>query len=319
MNGARNVQASLSRRVWQAVSETEYVPNRHAQALISGRTRLIGLLVPDIMNPFFPELIHGFEQAATAQGFGILIGSTHDKPYETEEWVRRMLQHGVESLALLTFRQETPQVYHLLRHLPTVQLEVSTDPSGPELVVIDYDSGIREAIQHLAALGHQRIGFAAGATLDFTAELRRASFRKATRALGLTAKGWIIDEDHSLEGGMAAARKFLARKARPTALLCSNDLMAIGALRVLHSAGIQVPADMSLIGLDDIHLAEFTSPPLTTVRLPRTQLAEACFEVLLRKIRPAEAPAQKRSVRTNLVIRHSTGSPAVPTAWADRD
>jgi len=309
MNGATNVDPKISRRVWKAVSETAYVPNRHAQALISGRTRLIGLLVPDIMNPFFPELIHGFEQAAAAEGFGILIGSTHDHPQETEEWVRRMLQHGIEGLALLTFKEENAQVYNLLKTIPWVQVETSARSKGPEVVTIDYETGIRQAVQHLAALGHRDIIFAAGGADDFTAELRRQSFRKAMREIGIALEENIYDEDHTLEGGISAAHKILKRATLPTGLICSNDLMAIGALKILHSAGYEVPGDISLIGLDDIHLAQFTSPPLTTIRLPRTKLAEACFEALFQKLRPNERPTRSESVSTDLIVRETTDFP----------
>lgn len=307
MNGATNVDIKISRRVWKAVSETSYVPNRHAQALISGRTRLIGLLVPDIMNPFFPELIHGFEQAAAAEGFGILIGSTHDHSNETAEWVRRMLQHGIEGLALLTFKEESAEVYALVRNIPWVQLEISAKAIGPSMVSIDYEPGIRQAVQHLAALGHRDIVFAAGAANDFTAELRRKAFRKAIREIGVETS--IFNGDHTLEGGISAAQKILERKVLPTAIICSNDLMAIGALKILHSAGLQVPGDVSVVGLDDIHLAQFTSPPLSTIRLPRTQLAETCFETLFQMLRPNARPPRGERVATDLVVRESTSFP----------
>jgi DNA-binding LacI/PurR family transcriptional regulator len=309
VSGVKSVDQKLSRKVWKAVSELEYVPNRNAQALISGRTSLIGLLVPDIMNPFYPELIHGFEHAATAQGFGILIGSTHDIPSETEVWVQRMLQHGVEGLALLTFKEEYPQVSHMLKNTPIVQIETGKNLQGPGIIAIDYEPGIRQAVQHLAVLGHRDIMFAAGEAGDFTAELRRNAFRKAMREIGIVAKEAVIDETHTLEGGIAAARRILRRKARPTALICSNDLMAIGALKMLRSSGLNVPRDISLIGLDDIHLAEFTMPPLTTVRLPRTQLAEACFNALFQQLRPKKGASLNHVVSTSLVIRESTDFP----------
>ncbi len=307
MNGVMNVDAKLSRKVWRAVDEMEYVPNRHAQALISGRTGLIGLLVPDIMNPFFPELIEGFEQAATTQGFGILIGSTHDVASEAEDWVRRMLQHGVEGLALLTFKEEDPHLYDLLKNTPTVQIQAGGIPEGPEIIAVDYQSGIRQAVQHLAALGHRDIVFAAGARGNFTADLRRDCFRKAMREIGVAVTNAIFEGDHTLGGGIAAAQKVLERKKLPTALICSNDLMAIGALKVLHALGLDVPRDISLIGLDDIHFTEYMSPPLTTVQIPRRQLAEVCFEVLFQKMRPKGAASPSRVVATSLVVRKSTG------------
>jgi DNA-binding LacI/PurR family transcriptional regulator len=309
MNGAPNVDIKITRRVWKAVSETSYVPNRHAQALISGRTRLLGLLVPDIMNPFFPELIHGFEQAAAAEGFGIMIGSTHDQPKETEEWVRRMLQHGIEGLALLTFKEENAEVYAQLRKIPWVQLEIGEKTKGPGTVSIDYEPGIRQAVQHLAALGHRDIVFAAGAANDFTAELRRKAFRKSMCEIGVVLESNIYNEDHTLEGGISAANKILKREVLPTAIICSNDLMAIGVLKILHAAGLHVPTSVSLVGLDDIHFAQFTSPPLSTIRLPRTQLAEICFETLFQILRPNARPPKDGRVCTDLIVRESTGFP----------
>ena len=137
------------------------------------------------------------------------------------------------------------------------------------------------------------------------------------REIGVVVTNAIFDEEHTLEGGIAAAHKILERKVPPTALICSNDLMAIGALKILHTRGLDVPKDMSLIGLDDIHLAEFTSPPLTTVRIPRTQLAEACFDVLFRKLRPYEDAPARQVVSTYLVIRESTGFPPHALQAAD--
>ncbi|MDQ2832657.1 MAG: LacI family transcriptional regulator [Acidobacteriota bacterium] len=312
MNGVPSVDAKLSRKVWKAVSEIDYVPNRHAQALISGRTHLIGLLVSDIINPFFPELIQGFEQAATAEGFGILIGVTNGAARQTEAWVERMLQHGVEGMALLTFAEEPDSVYSLLKKTPAVQIEVSDAPTGLDVVEVDFQIGLREAVQHLAGLGHRDIVFAAGPHQDFTAALRQQCFRNAMREIGIVIDaGSIFEEHHTLEGGIEAARRILARKTMPTALVCSNDLMAIGALKHFHAHGLHIPNDLSLIGLDDIHLTEFTSPPLTTVRIPRIELAATCFQVLFRKLRPQQAQQDAqgtpRVVSTSLVVRESTG------------
>lgn len=311
MNGVQSVDAKLSRKVWKAVSEIDYVPNRHAQALISGRTSLIGLLVSDIVNPFFPELVQGFEQAATAEGFGILIGLTNVAPRKTEAWVERMLQHGVEGMALLTFADEPASVYSLLKRTPAVQIEVSNLPTGLDVVEVDFQPGLRQAVQHLAALGHRDIVFAAGPQQDFTAALRQQCFRKAMREIGIVVKGEsIFEEHHTLEGGIEVARRILARKVLPTALVCSNDLMAIGALKHFHAHHLNIPSDLSLIGLDDIHLAEFTSPPLTTVRIPRIELAATCFQVLFRKLRPQQQPDDPpRIMPTSLIIRESTGFP----------
>jgi LacI family transcriptional regulator len=321
MNGAQNVDAKLGRKVWKAVAEIGYVPNRHAQALISGRTRLLGLVVSEIVNPFFPELIQGFEKAAMAEGFSVLIGTTNANPSLTGEWVQRMLQHGIEGLALLTFTSEPTAVFDLLKNTPTVQIGIGGENAGAgaEIVEVDYDTGLRQAVQHLAVLGHRDIVFAAGSPDDPTAALRERCFRTFLREIGVTVQDAVFREHHTLEGGIAAARRILARKTLPTALICSNDLMAIGALKVFHAEALRVPQDISVIGLDDIHLAEFLSPPLTTVRIPRMQLAQNCFDVLLQKLRPqAGNGTQHPVVATDLVVRESTGYPRQATQPASK-
>ncbi len=311
MNGAPNVDAKLSRKVWKAVEETEYVPNRHAQALISGRTRLLGLIVSEIVNPFFPELIQGFEQAAMEEGFGVLIGATNADPVRSAEWVQRMLQHGIEGLALLTFMSEPPHIFDLLKNTPTVQIGIGGGSQGVEIVELDYRIGLRQAVQHLAALGHRDIVFAAGSPEDPTAALREKWFVTSMREIGVVAGAdHVFEEHHTLEGGIEAANRILQRKVLPTALICSNDLMAIGALKVFYSNALRVPQDISVIGLDDIHLAEFTSPPLTTIRIPRMQLAQVCFHMLLQKLRPQKDTALYHpTVPTILVVRESTDYP----------
>jgi LacI family transcriptional regulator len=313
VNGALNVDARLSRKVWKAVAETGYLPNRNAQALVSGRTRLLGLIVADITNPFFPELVRGFEDVALKMGFGILIGSTGGDPMRTGAWVQRMLQHGIEGLALLTFKSEPADVYQMLKGIPSVEVEVGRHGVGMEVIEVNYAHGIREAVQHLAVLGHRDIVFAAGPQEDFTAAERERCFKIAMLEAGCSVSKASIYREHpygTLEAGIEAARRILLRPQLPTALICSNDLMAIGALRMLNSHNIAVPRDISLIGLDDIHLAEFTTPTLTTVRIPRTELAEVTFAVLLAKLegRP-DLTEKERTIATHLVARESTNYP----------
>ncbi len=320
VNGAQTVDAKLSRKVWKAVAETDYVPNRHAQALTSGRTRLLGLIVSEIVNPFFPELIQGFEEAAMAEGFSVLIGSTSANPSRAGDWVQRMLQHGIEGMALLTFTREPPAVFNFLKNTPTVQIGIGVEQERLQVVEVEYASGLRQAVQHLAVLGHRDIVFAAGSPEDPTAALREACFRNSMREIGVVvAQDSVFQEQHTLEGGIAAARRILERKTLPTALICSNDLMAIGALKIFHANNLVVPQDISLIGLDDIHLAEFTSPPLTTIRIPRKQLAQVCFDVLLKKLRPqGQAVTRPPVVSTGLVVRESTHYPRTTPAAAEK-
>ena len=310
MNGAQNVDPKLSRRILKAIADTGYVPNRHAQALISGRTRLFGLLVPEITNPFFPELMRGFEEAALHKGFGVLIGATNGEAIRTEAWTSRMIEHGVEGLAIMTFMEEPASVYELAKNTPIVQVDVGQSINGVTTVPIDYESGIHQAVQHLAALGHRDIVFAAGPDHEFTPRARRIAFEHALKEIAVPiGEQSIYSEHHTLEGGIEAAKRILKRMKFPTAVLCSNDLMAIGMLRVFLGAGKSVPGDVSLIGLDDIHLAEFTMPALTTIRIPREELAEICFETLMRRLDRTLTQISVAGISTRLVVRGSTDFP----------
>jgi LacI family transcriptional regulator len=221
-----------------------------------------------------------------------------------------MLQHSIEGLALLTFRSEPKEVYQMLGGIPSVEVEVGRQGLGMEVIEVNYAHGIRQAVQHLVVLGHRDIVFAAGPQEDFTAAERERCFKMAMLEAGCSVSKASIYREHpygTLEAGIEAARRILLRPELPTALICSNDLMAIGALRMFNSHNIAVPQDISLIGLDDIHLAEFTTPTLTTVRIPRTELSAVTFAVLLAKLegRP-DLTEKERTIDTYLVAREST-------------
>ncbi|HZD48279.1 MAG TPA: LacI family DNA-binding transcriptional regulator [Silvibacterium sp.] len=328
INRVPTVDAQLAERVWKAIGELNYFPNTQARALVSGRTRLLGLLVSEITNPFFPELIEGFEEIAVANGYEILIGSTSYDLARMATCIRRMLERNVEGVAVMTFGIERPLLEELSsRDIPMVFVDAG--PPGPLIraLIVDYRRGIREGVQHLAALGHRNIAFISGPLGQGSAQARKTAFIESVKEIesaeevesvdeiGLTPRpAWLIEGDHTLEGGMRAMTHLLSLPERPTAVMCSNDMTAIGALRVLARAGLGVPRDMSVIGFDDIHLAEFVYPPLTTVRMSRKDLARGAFESL-RSVAENLEPSQQRSwtIPTRLIIRESTGSaPKLP-------
>jgi LacI family transcriptional regulator len=188
-------------------------------------------------------------------------------------------------------------------------------PDNPKVgtILLDYTTGIHAAIQHLRQLGHSSIAFLAGPRKLHSAITRENDYRSAMEAVGLQVqKKWVIECDHTLKGGVAGFGQLRSLGSRPTAILCSNDMTAIGVLRAAYMAGLRVPEDLSVIGLDDIDFAEYTLPPLTTIRLSRTDLARAAFDALRQQ---AEDPNNKNLQReflvsTSLVVRESTGAPA---------
>jgi DNA-binding LacI/PurR family transcriptional regulator len=313
INGVTTVDKELARRVWKAIRELDYVPNPHARALISGHSRLLAVLVSEITNPFFPELIQGFEEVATAHGYEVLIVSTSGDAARMKECIRRILERNVEGAAVMTFGIEGPVLEELgKREIPMVFVDAAPENPNLHAIKVDYQRGIREGVQHLGVLGHRKIAFITGPAVQLSAQLRKEAFLQAARQIGCAPPDeWVIQGDHTLEGGMAAMEQLLLQPDRPTAVMCSNDMTAIGALRILARNGIVVPDEMSIIGFDDIHLAEFVHPPLTTVRMSRLDLARAAVDALRAHIgkqdgKTARAP---EPVSTTLTVRESTAYP----------
>ena len=313
INGSPAVSDRLKKRVWQAIKQLNYFPNTHARSLVSGRSRILGIIVENITNPFFPELIQSFEEIAVAHGYEILVSSSNSDPAVLTTCVRRMLERKVEGVAVLTFGEEEPVLDQLVhREIPMVLAEFKVDDPKVSTILLDYTTGIRAAVNHLAQLDHNKIAFLAGPLKLHSAVTREKDFHTAMHAAGLTIqKKWIVECDHTLKGGVAGFERLQALGSQPTAILCSNDMTAIGVLRAAYMAGLRVPKDLSVIGLDDIDFAEFTLPPLTTIRLSRTDLAKAAFEALRQQAEDPGNPKIQREflVSTSLVVRGSTGPP----------
>jgi LacI family transcriptional regulator len=313
VNRIPTVDPVLAERVWRAIEEVGYLPNTQARALVSGRSRMLGLIVSEITNPFFPELVQEFENLAVAQGYEVLIGSTNYSPERTESLIRRMLQRNVDGVAVMTFGIEEELVQKLVeREFPLVFVDAGPDLPNIRVLKVNYGEGIRQAVQHLAALGHRSIAFISGPLRLRSAVARRDAFLKSMAELGLTVPAEHLSEgDHTMEGGIEAMEKLIALAELPTAVLCSNDMTAIGVLHALYRTTHTVPHDISVVGFDDIHLAQFMLPPLTTVQMSCKHLATAAVEALRAGIEQENPMAAKTEwpIPTRLVVRQSTAFP----------
>lgn len=308
INRIPTVDPQLSKRVWKVVDELGYYPNTQARALVSGRSRIFGLIVSEITNPFFPEIVQTFENLAVESNYEILLTSTVHDPKRMELSVRRMIERRVEGVAILTFGMEDTLLEHLrFRKVPLVFVDVGPDTPHVTNIRIDYQNGIRQAVQHLAALRHTRIAFITGPLHLKSALARKSAFVQSMAEIGLPAN-LIIEGDHTLEGGMGALTKLLALNGHPTAILCSNDMTAIGVIREAFDHDINIPADLSVIGFDDIRLAQFTTPPLTTVQMSQAELAKLAFRALMNKVSQVSPNHRMSEYRliTNLILRRST-------------
>lgn len=310
INRHPSVQPQLAKRVLKIVEELGYFPNTQARALVSGRSRIFGLIVSEITNPFFPEIVHVFEETAIQHKYEILVTSTVHDTERMKTSVRRMLEHRVEGVAVMTFGMEESLLDDLkLRNVPLVFVDVG--PARPRVssIRIDYLHGIRQAVQHLAALRHERIAFIAGPLTLKSAKARKEAFVQSMREIGLEAASqMIVEGDHSLEGGQAAFAELLELRERPTAILCSNDMTAIGVMRKSYEAKIAIPRELSVIGFDNIRLSQYVLPPLTTIEMSQAELGRLAFQALLSDVQ-RETPNPKGSeylLKTSFVLREST-------------
>ncbi len=262
INRVPTVQPQLAKRVWKAVEELGYFPNTQARALVSGKSRIFGLIVSEIMNPFFPEIVHVFEEAALEHNYEILVTSTVHDTERMKIAVRRMLEHRVEGVAVMTFGMEEALLDDLkLRNVPLVFVDVGPQRPRVSNIKIDYQTGIRQAVQHLAALRHERIAFITGPLWLKSAVARRDAFVETMKEIGMRVnEELVVEGNHTLEGGEEAFGKLLKLPVRPTAVLCSNDMTAMGVMRKSYAEKIAIPEELSVVGFDNIRISQYMLP-----------------------------------------------------------
>ncbi|MGC2832194.1 MAG: LacI family DNA-binding transcriptional regulator [Candidatus Acidiferrum sp.] len=310
INRHSRVHPQLAKRVLKVVEELGYFPSTQARALVSGRSRTFGLIVSEITNPFFPEIVHVFEETAIKHNYEILVTSTVHDTDRMKASVRRMLEHRVEGVAVMTFGMEEALLDDLkLRNVPLVFVDVG--PARPRVsnIQIDYMHGIRQAVQHLAALRHEKIAFITGPLTLKSAGARKEAFVQSMREIGREPEEQLIVEgDHTLEGGQEAFARLRGLPKMPTAILCSNDMTAIGVMRKSHEAKISIPKELSVIGFDNIHLSQYILPPLSTIEMSQAQLARIAFQALLSDVQ-RETPnpdGTEYLLQTSFVLRKTT-------------
>lgn len=309
INGSDKVAPETAERVRLAIRKLKFYPNNNARALGSGRSCLYGLIISDITNPFFPELVRSFEEVAVQYGQEVLIANTNYDPIRMETCVRRMLQRKVDGVAILTSEMEA----HLIdefssRRIPLVFLDMGVPREGISNVVLDYAAGIDAAVQQLSDLGHTDIGFIGGPMNLASARIRQQAFVASLKRKNIQIKTEFIEQgDHRMGGGHDAMARMLSGPTRPTAILASNDLTAIGAMGAIFEIGLHVPTDISVIGFDDIDLSAFTQPPLTTVRVSRPEIARTAFRALYDPNLDGPPPGAEYVIHPSLIERKSTG------------
>ncbi len=295
--GSSLVSDATRARIAAAVQATGYVVNQVASGLRLQRSRQILILLPDIANPFFGDVVLGIEEAAQARGFGVLIGNTGRSPAREALLARQYQTGAVDGLVLLTGSRpaEIP---------PMRMVAVSEHLADDSVAVVSIDNraAAAEATMHLRALGHRRIAHIGGPAGNSLTRQRWQGFLDAQG--GAVDPGLIRFGDYSIASGAAAMREIWPQ--RPTAVFCGNDEMAIGAISSARAAGLDVPGDFSVVGFDDIAFAGAYYPPLTTVRQPRRDMGRVAAHLLLAALAGAE-PARPAPLAHVLVVRASSG------------
>ena len=291
-------------RVFAAIERLGYTPNAQARNLRTARTRLVIALVPDIANPFFSEVIRGMEQVAHDNGYSVLLGDTQSSPAREQAYADMVAARQVDGL--ITLMRHLPRL-QVAGRLPIVNACEYTKNRDITSVRVDNVGAARSAVDHLLTLGHRRIAFVSGPADSPISIDRRHGYEAALKKAGIPAGRLLVAPgDFSMESGVRAIESFLARKQKFSAVFCCNDEMAIGAMRALAMHGIGVPADVSVVGFDDIRFARYTTPPLTTIAQPKNELGREAMRMLIGLLDDPATPVLKRVLSADLVVRGST-------------
>lgn len=307
VNGHANVTPETRQRILEVIDRLRYVPHTAARSLITKRTHAIGVLLPDLYGGFFSELIRGIDDAARERGLQLLLSSSHGDPAEMAAAIRAM-RGRVEGLLILSPQLGAPGLGELDPATPTVFVNSRGGGGAPSLAIDSYH-GAREMVRHLVACGHRTIAHVAGPADNFDANERERGYRDELAASQPRARPLVVRGDFTEVSGHAAGYALGAQPRRPSAVFAANDGMAIGCLAAFAELGLAVPADIAVAGFDDIPLAAFVRPALTTMRVRITELGRAAVSRLAEAIADPDASRGVSStLRPDLVIRDSCGA-----------
>jgi DNA-binding LacI/PurR family transcriptional regulator len=315
LSGSLGSEAATRERVLSAAERLDYRPSATARALRRRATQTLGLLVTDIINPFFPEVARAVEDAAHLHGYGLLLCNAADDPKRELAYLNLLLERRVDGVVVASSRVTRRHAALLARSpVPVVLVNSEARGSGLPAITTDNRRAARLAAVHLLSLGHTTIAHVTAPAANAAAGLRLAGVRDALRAAGVTGELAIAMGDGHVEGGERAVAELLADAPAVTAIACYNDLTAIGALRAARACGRRVPDDLSVVGFDDIDLAAWTDPPLTTVAQPTAEMGRLAVEHLAARLEAGAAAdgggPEVVHLPATLVQRGSTAPPS---------
>jgi DNA-binding LacI/PurR family transcriptional regulator len=305
LNNASVVKSSTRARVVKAIEELKYHPNLHARSLAGGKSKTIGVIVSNLENPFFFDIYKTIEADAHARGYEVVMANTDYRSEQLVSSIRLMIGRRVAGLAAIV-SEMAPELIEELNEsrTPVVFYDVGTPRHNITNIRVDYRRGIEKVVDYLHSLGHRRLGFIGHHAILGPINERMKTVMDAVARIPCLEVQTAADAD-TLEGGRQAVRTLLATGFTPTALICVNDITAVGALRELRERGIRVPQDISVTGFDNVKLSEFCFPALTTVHIPRERIGHIICESLLP--RDGKTTSGEIVIDPEFVVRDSTG------------
>jgi DNA-binding LacI/PurR family transcriptional regulator len=309
MNGSPRVSADAQARVLEAIDRLDYHPNLLGRNLRRTETRMVLVVLPSIANPFYAGIVEGIEETAHREGYNVLLCNTGSDPDRERLYLGMLSQRLADGAILMAPELGVEELERLCRSHPLVQCCEYLDGASVSHVTIDNRAAARDAVRHLIALGHQRIGLIMFEPFYASQHARIKGYRDALAESGIEAVQSIFAEgDYGYETGRLAARNMLRlpEAIRPTAIFAGSDLMALGAVQAAREAGLSVPKDLAVVGFDDIDVATMGEPQLTTVAQPQHDLGRVSMEVLLRQLRGESTVPEDIDLPHELRIREST-------------
>ena len=310
------ISEETRQRVLAAVEELGYVPDARAQALRSGNTKTIGLIIPDIHNPHFWQIADGVEQEAQAANYHILLSSIPPENKYAEEIFRNLSHRRIDGLIMVPsfiYHSEDAQqtLAHLLkRGVPVVGMMADRGDMSYNFdrVISDYREATLEVMEYLLSLQHRRIGFIYGIAVPDLGNDRLSAYKESLQAAGLSVDPELLVEcGPTMEDSYQATKQLLTLPSRPTALLAINDLLAIGAMRAIKDLNLQIPQDISLVGYDDIPVASYLIPRLSSASKDGEKMGREAVKLLLAHLQDPDRPSQEIKLPARLILRESTG------------
>src|SRR6266567_4178099 len=308
LNKTHYISVETERRVLEVVGQLKYFKNVHARRLATGRSDLFGLMISEIANPYFPEIIRGFQAAAWDRGFDVLLCNTQYDQARTKSILRKLIESDVRGVAVMTSSIDKSNASELIdAGIGVVFCNVSPAEKLVSTISIDYQRGIAQAIEHIVGLGHRRAAVIAGPDDNRTAITIKDALVAGLKERDLNPLP-VISSNYRIDSGASAVRAILSATEKPTAIFCGSDLIALGVMSALEEAGVGIPEDISVIGIDDISFAFLARPPLTTIRVPRERVGTTAFEALDRMLKLKRRKGAEYYLETELVIRRSTAT-----------